>query len=175
MQQRTVVLFVALFALIVIGMFAFAYLIKQEEVIAPTTVPTVPTVPAVSPDSPLPAVVPVGDSYSHITRIDAKHFFIDGVHTFAGSIDMPTPCDILSVEATVAESYPEQIRLNFSAVNTAEVCPQVIAPQRFLVSATSSAAAVIQATFMGRPVELNLVPAEAGELPGGTYGIFING
>ena len=141
---------IALFILIVAGMFGFAYLKKAEV------------------QEPIVQENPQGQGevkYASITRIDAKHFFVDGVHTIAGEIPMPTPCDLLEVDAMVMESFPEQVALNFNVINNAEFCAQVVTPQRFKVSASASDQATFRATFMGREVELNLVPAAEGETP----------
>lgn len=159
MNQKIVIATLALFIVIVIGMFTFAYLKKQEIQQPPTQ----------QEEQPEPEV-----AYASITKIDAKHFFIDGVHTLAGEIPMPTPCDLLEAEARVMESYPEQIAVDFNVINTAEFCAQVITPQRFKVSATASEAATFSATFMGRAVELNIVPAGPGETPE-NFELFIKG
>ena len=150
MNQRTVIISISLFILIVVGMFTFAYL-KKAEVTAPTQEEV---------QTPQEEV-----AYASITRIDAKHFYIDGVHTLAGEIPMPTPCDLLEADARVAESFPEQITVEFNVINTAEFCAQVVTPQRFKVSAAASENATFKATLMGREVELNLVPAALGETP----------
>ncbi len=158
MDKRSIILVVTLFALIVAGMFIFAFLKKQE---ASQPVPIAPVEEPVVP-------------YADITRIDAKHYFIDGLHTFVGEIAFPTPCDLLEVSSAVMESYPEQIRLDFTVINNADVCAQVITPQRFMVTATASEAAETTATFMGRSVELNLIPAQPGERPE-DFELFIKG
>lgn len=87
---------------------------------------------------------------------------------------MPTPCDLLESSARVAESFPEQIMINFSVINNADFCAQVVTAQRFKVSATASPEATFSAQFMGRPVELNLIPAGAGETPD-AFELFIKG
>lgn len=152
-------LIVTLFALIVAGMFVFAYL-KRQEVVAPAPTVTVEE--------------PVSVPYADITRIDAKHYFIEGLHTFVGEVPFPTPCDLLEADSTVMESYPEQIRLDFTVINNAEACAQVVTAQRFVVTARASEAATVTATFMGRPVELNLIPAAPGERPE-DFELFIKG
>jgi hypothetical protein len=157
MDKRSIILVISVFALIVVGMFVYAYL-KRSEITEPAAV--------AEEEEALP--------YANVTRIDAKHFFIDGVHTFAGQIELPTPCDLLEVDSAVAESYPEQVSLNFNVINNSPVCAQVITAQRFKVSATASAEAGFKATFMGRPVELNLIPAAAGETPD-EFEVFIKG
>ena len=158
MSNRTIVLFVVIFALIVLGMFTFTYIYKQN---APETI-----------IEPTPQATTT-NSYG-ITRIDGKHFFIDGVHTIVGELTLPTPCDLLATDARVAESYPEQVTFAFSVVNTTETCAQVMTNQRFKVEANASKEANLAATFAGTPVELNLVEAAPGETPD-TFELFIKG
>lgn len=158
MSNRTIVLFVALFGLIVVGMFLFTYLYQKN------------TEPVVTPE---PQATTTANTYG-ITRIDGKHFFVDGVHTIVGELAMPTPCDLLTTESTVAESFPEQVTFVFDVVNTTEVCVQVITNQRFKIEASASDQANLQAIFMGEPVALNLVEAEAGETPE-KFELFIKG
>lgn len=158
MDRRTIVLIVIVFILIVIGMFTFTSLMKKEV--------EVKVAPDVLVEDPVP--------YPNIIRIDAKHYFIDGLHTFVGEIEMPTPCDLVEVNSVVRESMPEQIQLDFTVINNSEMCAQVITAQRFLVEATASEEATVSATFMGRAVELNLIPAMPGEKPA-DFELFIKG
>jgi hypothetical protein len=157
MRHRDIVLITSLLGVIVVGMFTYTYLVKKS---APVETPT--------PTEELPA-----DTYG-ISRIDAKHFYRDGVHTIVGELPMPTPCDLLTYSASVAESYPEQVTFDFDVVNTAEACAQVVTVQRFMVTATASADAILNARFMGQAVELNLVEAAANETPE-SFELFIKG
>lgn len=157
---KAIAIAIFLFVLIVVGMFVFAFLKKAE--IENQSVDT-------AVEEPQAEV-----KYAAITRVDAKHFYTDGVHTLVGEVTMPTPCDLLEANATVAESYPEQVSINFTVINTAEFCAQTPTAQRFKVSAAASAEAVFSATFMGREVELNLVPAAEGETPD-DFELFIKG
>ena len=159
MSQKSITLIVSLFVLIVVGMFGYAYL-KQGEIQSETE----PIVETPTPEVP----------YPNVTRIDAKHFFIDGVHTLVGEIEMPTPCDLLESAATVMESAPEQVLIDFSVINTSEMCTQVITAQRFKVDFSASENATIRALFMGRDVVLNLIPAAPGETPD-EFELFIKG
>jgi|GEM_PF-299196 len=155
--NNAVLIAVVVFVLIIVGMFIFAFLKKSNN------------------ETPTPQKEEqVEDAYSNIDRIDAKHFYIDGVHTVAGEVAMPTPCDLLEARSIVAESYPEQITIDFTVVNEADFCTQVVTPQRFKVSSTASADATFQALFMGRKVELNLIEAEPGETPE-DFELFIKG
>ena len=156
MSPRLIVLVVIIFGLLIAGMFGFAYLKRAE---APVLI-NEPTTTATT-------------TYG-ITRIEAKHFFIDGVHTIVGEILLPTPCDLLTATALVAESMPEQVTYNFSVINNSESCAQVVTAARFSIAATASAAASLTARFMGQPIELNLVEAAPGETPA-EFELFIKG
>jgi hypothetical protein len=148
MDKKTIILVVSIFSLIVAGMFVFAYLKKGETTEMPIVVVEEEQMP-----------------YAGITRIDAKHFYIDGIHTFVGEIILPTPCDLLETKSVVMESFPEQIRLDFNVINNSEVCAQVMTTQRFMVEATASSEATVSAYLMGKQVVLNLIPAASGETP----------
>ncbi len=157
MDKRSIILVVSLFILIIAGMFTFAYM-KRTEIV----------------ETPSPVVEEVEIPYADISRIDAKHFYIDGTHTFVGEVELPTPCDLLEANAVVMESFPEQIRIDFTVINNAEMCAQVMTTQRFMVTVSASEEASVSAQFMGRPVELNLIPAAAGETPE-EFELFIKG
>lgn len=158
MEKRSIILFVVLFFVIVAGMFVFAYLKRQEM----ANVPVSPQPMAEEPTAPL------------VTRVDAKHYFDGARHTFAGVVEMPTPCDLLSADALVEESMPETIVINFTVLNNADTCVQMVTPQRFMVSANASAQAKVRATWEGVPIELNLIPAAPGERPE-DFELFIKG
>lgn len=158
MNSRTITILIALFVLIIIGMFAFSFITKDQ--IAQEQL---------EEEQPEENV-----AYASITRIEGKHFFEDGVHTVAGEIAMPTPCDLLEVDATVQESDPEHIVLEFSVINNAEFCAQQITPQRYKISAQASENATFSARLEGRDVELNLIPAAEGESPD-DFELFIKG
>jgi len=96
--------------------------------------------------------------------VTAKHQFKDGTHTIVGEIDMPTPCHLLDWDVVIAESFPEQVTVNFKSVyNSADVCVQVVTQQRFKVTFDASENAVISATLDGKKIILNLIEALEGE------------
>lgn len=159
MNTRSITLFVVLFAAIVVGMFVFAYLKRQE---MQSTMPVNDVTSETQTDAPL------------VSRVDAKHYFDGTTHTFVGVVEMPTPCDLLNAEAVVQESYPETIVINFTVVNNADTCVQVVTPQRFMVAAAASSEANVKATWGGVPIELNVVPAAPGERPE-DFELFIKG
>ncbi len=159
MSKKAVVLTIIIFTVIVGGMFGFAYLKKQEVVMDQQ----------IQEEDPQPEV-----RYADISRIEAKHYFIDGVHTLVGEVAMPTPCDLLNHDVMVAESYPEQVSIDFTVINNSVACAQVITPARFKVEFSASKEATISASLEGRRIELNLIPAEPGEHPD-DYELFIKG
>ncbi len=158
MDKKTIILVVTIFTLLVAGMFGYAYLKKTE--IETETQPV-----DQEPEEVL---------YPDVTRIDAKQYYIDGEHTFVGEIILPTPCDLLDTKSSVMKSLPEKIQLDFTVINNSSDCPKIETVQRFSVSAVASSEASVEALFMGRPVELNLIPAAEGELPE-EFELFIKG
>lgn len=160
MNPKIIISLVLLFVLIIIGMFTFSFLKKHDLATTPEPVAT-------STDTNV-------GPYATITRVDAKHFFQDGLHTLVGEITLPTPCDLLEATASVAESMPEQVTIDFNIINNADNCTQVLTTQRFKVEVTASSEAKFTARLMGRPIELNLVPPTPGETPE-EFELFIKG
>lgn len=158
MSQKSIILITVLFVLIVMGMFIYAHLKKTELREQPNN----------------PEVVVEKNPYDYIDRIDAKHYFVDNVHTLVGEVNMPTPCDLLVAESEVRESYPEQVVIKFTVINNSDTCIQQITTQRFKVEANASLNASFSATFMGQAIDLNLIPAAPGEKPE-DFEVFIKG
>lgn len=92
--------------------------------------------------------------------VTAKHQYKEGVHTFAGEIVMPTPCDALSW--TVATTT-DTAQIAFTTTSPAEACAQVITSQRFKVSFRGSASTTAQATLDNAPVRLNIIEVGSEE------------
>lgn len=158
-MNKQAIISIIIFLLVIAGMFGYASYKKQQMAPAEEVVPeeVVETTP-----------------YDHITRVDAKHFFIDGTHTLVGEITMPTPCDLLTHEEMIAESFPEQVSINFDVINNAEFCAEMETAQRFIVSVDVSEEASFRAFLKGRELELNLIPAAEGETPD-EFELFIKG
>ena len=160
MKNKHITAAVVVLLLIVVGMFIFAYLKKSE--LNEVKVPIVET--STKDDS----------RYGNITRIDAKHFFINGTHTIVGEILMPTPCDLLNWNYRIQESMPEKVIIDFDVVNHSETCAEVTKAQRFKVVFSASEKAVVTATLEGRQIEVNLIPALPSESPD-DFELFIKG
>ncbi len=151
MSQKSITLVIGLLVVVVIGMFWFAYLERQDDTSQPVAEVTTPDDATEVP--------------SYLARINAKKYLTDTGHVIVGEVTLPTPCDLLEVTPLVRESYPEQVELQFSIINTAEMCAQVISTQRFRADVTASPEATFTATYNGQPLILNLVPAGLEESP----------
>ena len=116
-----------------------------------------------SKPNPNPEVLGEANDQTPEMTITAKHQFKAGKHIIAGDVNLPTPCYLLDTKASVAESYPEQVTIAFTATTQGEVCAQVITTERFKVDFTASEGATIKATWDGKPAILNLIPAGPGE------------
>lgn len=149
MNQRALVVSAIVFIAIIIAMFGYAHLKRAELNRPPLVTPSVPVVP---------------DEQERL-RINAVHFYSDGVHTVVGDVMMPTPCDLLTAEAAVMESMPETAVISLATVNNDDTCAQVQTLQRFRVDFAASPSASIRATLDGKDVTLNLRDAEPGVVP----------
>ena len=95
--------------------------------------------------------------------IEVTHQFIDGVHTYIGTIPLPTPCHSLSSSVTIAESFPEQVTVDLSIRQPAPdvVCIQVIAPTDFTVSFEVNINASVRFRLDGIDLPVRIIPLGA--------------
>jgi len=91
--------------------------------------------------------------------INALHQFKNGMHTIAGEVDMPTPCEILESEAAVAVREPSSdlVTVQFSTFHEGEICAQMLTPVRFKTSFNAGEDAEMKATWNGTTVPLNII------------------
>lgn len=94
-------------------------------------------------------------------EVSGAHYFSDGVHVIAGSIDLPSPCYNLETDVRVAESFPEQVTVAFTSdVDEDLMCAQVITPTDYYVEVEASEEARFNAEFNGERVDLLLSDVE---------------
>lgn len=144
MEQRTVVLVVLLFVLIVVGMLGFAYLKNQEQRVDTETWQHTSSLQAQR------------EQLAYLQEIVATKEVVGGVTTLSGTLTLPTPCHQLVTEVQIAESYPEQVVLTFVAENHEQYCAQVLTDVPFSVSFTVSPDARFAATLQGEPILLRV-------------------
>lgn len=98
-------------------------------------------------------------------RIVVTHEFANGTHHYIGSVTLPTPCHELRAEATVAESFPEQIRIMLTTVPPAPetVCAQVLTRTSFDLGASASEGARLAGvTLDGEPLPFDIFEEAKG-------------
>lgn len=61
------------------------------------------------------------------------HTFRKGTHTVEGVVTLPTPCHELREDIVVAESFPEQVRIDLRIIATDGICIQVIDEREFSI------------------------------------------
>ena len=155
--HRGIILAVLVLLILIVGMFIFTYLKKNElNEVEPTSTQT-----SLS-----------NNLYSDIGTIQATHYIKDSDHVLVGTMLLPSACDILGWDVMVAESYPEQVTINFQTENYTQECIDTERAKEFKVLFTASKDAVIRVKFEGRPVTLDITeslllePSESLELFG---------
>lgn len=75
-------------------------------------------------------------------------------HTYTGIVSLPTPCHALTEEILMAESYPEQVTVNFIVVPPPAdtICAQVVTERRFEVSFSAAPGHTIRFTLNREPL-----------------------
>ncbi|PIR47043.1 MAG: hypothetical protein COV07_01045 [Candidatus Vogelbacteria bacterium CG10_big_fil_rev_8_21_14_0_10_45_14] len=91
------------------------------------------------------------------SAILVQHTYIDGVHTFTGVLEVPTPCHEIKTDVLVMESFPEQVSVKLTIVPPPAdtICIQVIAEKEFKVSYRASETAVgdnLRVMLDGKPI-----------------------
>lgn len=162
MHQKSIIFAIVIFALLVIGMFTFAFLKKQE--MQPDSVE----------DQTAAAEKEQTTPYDYIDAVDAKAFYQDGTWILVGEILMPTPCDLLTSSGTLIETASPEIELDFAVINNAESCAEAITPARFRIDVAGPPEVSFHGHFMDRHIRVNLIPPAEGETPE-DFEVFVKG
>ena len=138
-----VVTVVAVLIIIAIGLFAYTF------VSAPTP-----------EDVPVATSEPTEQVPDRI--ITAKHQYVDGIHTIAGMVTVPTPCHrVLADPYLLPDGVTVEVR--FSTLLEGEACPAQPTDVPFRVTFEAPENATITVLWDGAPVRLSLVPVAQGE------------
>ena len=89
--------------------------------------------------------------------------YVGNIHTYIGEINLPTPCHELDSEVIIAESFPEQVSINFTIASEVEMCAQVITPEPFVVSFEASKDASVAMTVNGEEMAFRVVSSDEAE------------
>ena len=95
--------------------------------------------------------------------VDIRHQYKDGVHTYAGEINLATPCDSVEVTAVKDTTNLSNVTLQFTSTSTEEVCAQVITARRFKVSFEGGEDVNVRGMLNGRELRLNVFEVPSGE------------
>jgi len=85
--------------------------------------------------------------------VNVKHQFVEGIHTFVGVLELPTPCDKIS--SKVVKEQGETI-IDLVYASTSEICAQVITEKEFTVTFAGEVNENIIARLNGELVNLNI-------------------
>ena len=67
-------------------------------------------------------------------QVTVKTTYENGTLKYSGTVNLPSPCFELKTEVNVLETFPEQVQIRLTTVNTAgptQFCTQVITPEEF--------------------------------------------
>src|SRR3989344_3778820 len=96
------------------------------------------------------------------TVIKADHYFENGLHTYKGTIAVPTPCHDVISTVTVMESYPEQVLIDLKKEGASNFCAQVISQAPFEATFQASKDARISVTLDGEPAQFKVTEKIGG-------------
>jgi hypothetical protein len=94
--------------------------------------------------------------------ITARHQYVEGIHTIAGSASVPTSCHRLVPTPFILEDGTT-VEIRFTTLLEGEECPVGLTDVPFRVTFEAVEDVTIRATLDGAPVRLNLVPVGPGE------------
>ena len=85
--------------------------------------------------------------------VDLTFTYEDGKYLYSGTVQKPTPCDTIEVDAVIRESFPEQVTLAITTKPSDGICAQVISEETIEGEIAVSQQAVIEVTYNGKVVE----------------------
>lgn len=103
--------------------------------------------------------------------IVAKHQFRQGVHTIAGTLDLPSACDQISAEPFFPDARSSIVEIRFMTVSATGTCTAAAAPVPFRVTVNAPEHVTWKATWNNAPARLNLVPVGVDESLDGAFDI----
>ncbi len=90
--------------------------------------------------------------------VTVKHQYKDGTHTYAGTIDLPTPCQRLTQSVVKDPTIKNKFTIAFVVSNDPDstVCAQVVTSRQFKVSFAGPQNAIVGATLNGQALQWNV-------------------
>lgn len=109
---------------------------------------------------PVQPVVDATDTSSGDETISVARTYVSGIHTYVGEINLPTPCHELLHTVMIAESYPEQVAINFLTQTETAMCAEYITPEPFAVSFQASKDATVTMTLNGEKLPYKIISTD---------------
>lgn len=122
----------ALALVIVLPFLGFWLGMKYQEAVSPSSsvVSSNPTTqpPATSSAKPTP-----GESKKQVTnsQLTIKVTYQNGIYYYSGTIELPTPCTILTVNSNVTRTAPSVVNILITTQPTDAICAQAVTPKTF--------------------------------------------
>lgn len=106
--------------------------------------------------------------------LDIKEEYKNSTYTFAGEIDLPTPCHKIETKVNKISDVMYEIEVNTIEPSPDQGCVQVITPQKYKVSFEGPESVLVYAKIDDRVYELNRFVIPEGENID-TFELFIKG
>jgi len=97
------------------------------------------------------------------TSISVVYQYKEGIHTYKGALELPTPCHALNTRVVSDGDTKEHVTLLFEAVSTVEVCAQVITPQTFMVAFAAEKEVSVDVSVNGKRTKLDITQLSQNE------------
>lgn len=108
--------------------------------------------PELSP-LPSPQTSPFEELIIKKDKIQIQVKYEGGQFIYQGLVKLPTPCDTLSTDALVLESYPQQIQIKINTQKSNQICAQVIKEKEFSGEVTAPQTSVVKIFFNNTPID----------------------
>ena len=132
-MKKTIITVVALLVILSVVVYGYEFIFKKPVIESPTT----------------------QESSTSTTQVEIKEQHKDAQYTFAGEIELPTPCHIIKTQVNKLSETEYQIQIDTIAPAQDVMCAQVITPKPYKVSFESANEVTITALIDGVLYETN--------------------
>ncbi len=133
--------------LVVLGLYFWLGGSKSDDMVVDENTPSTPA----NPDN------------GYVQIVNVKHQYKNGTHTYAGDIDLPTPCEKLTSSAVVDPQNSNKYTLTFTTTSTAQTCAQVRTSKSFKLSFKAGKDITVEGTLNGKKLRLNMFEVRADQ------------
>ena len=118
---------------------------------------------------------PASQNEEYAEIINVKHQYKDGKHTYAGELNLPTPCDLLQSDVVKDVTNAKNVEIKFTSVNKTEgACVEVLTARPFKVTFEGPKNITLTTTFNGKKIKFNIFEVPSTENLD-TFEIYIKG